>query len=155
MNVVDVVSGDGAERTAEAAHNAALLAERNVVATDEMVADGGTVPTVRQRPTNGADITFGRARAVVPFIPVFTQRDTRTHGMTDYVAFNDPTHAPVRANQSDLLCRRRCPRGGRVSQGEAANRDEIDTGLLWIKNRPADIDFHQVFVWVDGFELRP
>ena len=42
MNVVDVVSGDGAERTAEAAHNAALLAERNVVATDEMVADGGT-----------------------------------------------------------------------------------------------------------------
>ena len=61
----------------------------------------------------------------------------------------------MRADESDLLCGRRCPRRGGVVHGETAHGDEVAAGLVRIENGPADIDLHQLLVGIDAFELRP
>ena len=50
VDVVDGVAGDGAERGAQAADDARLLAVGDGVVADDVVADGLLVPAVRQRP---------------------------------------------------------------------------------------------------------
>ena len=61
----------------------------------------------------------------------------------------------MRANQADLLGRRRRPRSGRILQRETAHGDKVDPRLLRIEDRLPHIDFHALAIGIDAFELRP
>src|ERR1035437_3148623 len=64
--------------------------------------------------------------------------------MADLVILNDPTFAPMGADQPNLLGGRWRPRRGRIPQGEAAHGEVVDARLFGVKDRLADVDLHQL-----------
>ena len=109
-----------------------------------------------KRALDRLDIAFGGVgRGVVPRVAIFAQRDAGTDGVADHIVLDDPALAPVRADQADLFRGGRRPGCCRLTQNKAADGDEINAGLLWIKHRLAHVDFNQALVWVGSPELRP
>src|ERR1019366_4024336 len=146
--VMDRVAGYLAEDGPHAADDARLLAMENAVVPHEMVPDVFLRPAVLQRAVDCRGIALGGLGLVVPGVAVLAERDSYAGRMADLVILNDPPFAPVGADQPDLLGGRGRPRRGRVSQGEAAHGDIVDAGLFRVKDRLADIDLHQLLVWV-------
>lgn len=54
-------------------------------------------------PLDRFDVTFGGiGRGVVEFVAVFSKRYSRTDGMADDIILDNPSFAPMRADQTDL-----------------------------------------------------
>ncbi len=156
MDVVDDVACDGAEHRAHAPDDARLLAIRNMVVPYHMVTDVFLRPASFRCALDGLDVTLGRIRRrVVPFIAVFAERDPHARRIADIVVLDDPSLAPVGADQADLLCRGRRPGRCRVHHGKAAHGDEIDARLVRVEHRLADVDLDLGLVGIDLAELRP
>ena len=160
VDVVDVVAGDGAERTSHAAHDAGLFAMVDVVVADDVAADGGAVPAVFQGPPNALGVCVGGAGRVgiVELVAVLAQRHARAARVADVVVLDDPALAPVGGDEADLPGRGRRPVGGRVAEHETPQRNVVDSDLFRREDRFADVDLHMgrfVVVRVDSGELRP
>jgi hypothetical protein len=156
VDVVDRVAGDGAERGAEAADDARLLAVRDGVVADDMVADVLLGSSRSQGALDGLDVALGGVgRGVVILVAVFAQGDAGADRVADHVVLDDPALAPMGADQADLLGRGRRPGGGGVAHREAAHGDVVDARLFRVEHGAADVDLDQLLVRVDARELRP
>ena len=138
VDVVDGVAGDGAEGGAEAADDAGLLAVRDGVVADDVVADvlPGPGDRMRMGALDGLDVALGGVgRGVVVLVAVFAEGDAGADGVADDVVLDDPALAPVGADQADLLGGRRRPGRGGVAQGEAAHGDVVAARLVRDRTR--------------------
>jgi len=111
MNIVNDIVGNGAEHRPQRADQAGLLAMRDFVAPHDVMADILLRPALRQATFNRLDVTARCIRRrIVPLIAVLAQRDPRASRIANVVLLDNPPLAPVRADQPDLLSRRRRPR---------------------------------------------
>ena len=153
---MDGIAGNDAERGAQAADDARLFAMRDGVVPDDVMADVLPGPAGRHGAFDGFDIALGGiGRRVIPRVAMLAQGDARADGVADHVVLDDPALAPMRADQPDLLRRRRRPGRGGIAQGEAANGDVVPARLVRVKNGAANIDLHLLLVRVNILELRP
>ena len=150
------IARDPAKGATQTSHDASLLAMGDRIVADKVMADVRFVPSVQQRAFDSFDIALSRVgRGVIECITVLSQRNAGTDRIADVVALDDPAFAPVRADQSDLFSRGRCPRRRSVAQNEASNRQVVDARFDRIENRLSNIDLHILHVRIDMLELRP
>ena len=156
VDIVDGVARDGAEHGTHAADDSRLLAVRNVVVANDVVADVLLRPAVFQGALNRFDVAPGSVlRRIVKLVTVLAERDARADGVANVVVLDDPSLAPVGADQADLLGGGWRPGRGRVLHRKAAYGDVIDARFLRIEHCLADVDLHLGFVRIDILELRP
>ena len=130
MNIMDGIAGYHTEGATQTADDARLFAVRNLIVTHQMAADRFLIPPIGQRALKRGGVALGRFRPVIPFVAILAQRNARTGGMADDVALDDPTLAPVRADDANLFRGRRRPRRGGVAQGETAHGNVINRTLI-------------------------
>ena len=88
-------------------------------------------PAVFQSTLDCLDVARGGVlRLVVPLIAVLAERDPHTRRIADIVVFDDPSLAPVGADQADLLGGGRRPGCGGVHHHEAAHGDVVNARLV-------------------------
>ena len=105
---------------------------------------------------NRLHITFGTVGgSIVELIAMFPERDAGTNRVADYVALNDPTLAPMRADEADLLGGWRCPRRGGVAHRETTDGDEVAPRLVGVEHGLAHVNFDELFIRIHALKLRP
>jgi hypothetical protein len=84
---------------------------------------------------------------------VFSQGDPSAFRITDDIILDDPPFAPVGADQSYLLGRRRGPLRRGLAHVEAVYGNIVSAGLIRVKAAFSYIDLHQFFVGIIVMEI--
>jgi hypothetical protein len=69
--------------------------------------------------------------------------------------FNDPTFAPICADETNLFGRGRCPRRRRVFHGKTTDGNIVYSRFFRIEYCLTNIDLDRTLVWINILELRP
>ena len=160
-DAADLVSFNNGPDTAHVAHDAVLPAVVDEIVPDDVGTDGISAPAQldglahRFELVGIARFLSGPCEQVVPGLLILAQADAAALRVMDMVILDDPSLAPVRADQSRLVAGGRREGAGGLRQLKPGHGDVVFSALRRIEDAFAHVDLGQLPVRVRPLEVGP